>query len=546
MKTQILTLTLILSILFSNSFADTVTEPIRAFTEPTDDVTYLRQGNVRPTAAFTVSPTHGSAPLTVLLDARNSFDADGTIVEYNWSTSDNQTASNRRVNMTFPNVGKYTIDLVVIDNMGTPSTNTAQRTVTVIASNQPPIPKFTTTPLTGSAPLTVDLDASNSTDPDGRIDEYKWETSDRQKAYGKKVNMTFPNVGTYDINLVVVDDKGTPSTKAAQQTVTVTSKKAPIAHISVSPISGEAPLTVSLNGRGSGTSHGRITEYMWTATDGQRAAGANTQMTFNSAGNYTITLTVTNSDGLTASTKQTVTVTEKPNQPPIAKFDLSPSVGTVPLTVNLNATQSSDPDGRIVETEWTTSDGQTAFGNVVNLKFATAGEYKITLTVKDEKEATDSLTQTVTVERKCAREQCEVNEPCVCFVIEKNRLATEDNFFKVQEKLTIKLDIRVDQGNRWDRVDLYVAFQFPHSELFFLNEMGTMIPTDVPYRTNLEQATTQDVLLDIEVPPCYGGLYGLYAAFVPVGGDPMEAYYADSFVSNLAHKTVELDNLCYE
>lgn len=44
--------------------------------------------------------------------------------------------------------------------------------------------------------------------------------------------------------------------------------------------------------------------------DGQQTSGANTQMTFNHVGTYTITLIVTDNDGLTATTQNTVTVSE--------------------------------------------------------------------------------------------------------------------------------------------------------------------------------------------------------------------------------------------
>jgi hypothetical protein len=87
--------------------------------------------NQAPTAIFTVSPTNGDAPLTVTLDASSSTDSDGTIVLYKWSASDGQTASGKRVNMTFPNAGTYTISLVVTDDQVAQSTNTAQQTVTV-------------------------------------------------------------------------------------------------------------------------------------------------------------------------------------------------------------------------------------------------------------------------------------------------------------------------------------------------------------------------------------------------------------------------------
>jgi PKD repeat protein len=190
-----------------------------------------------------------------------------------------------------------------------------------------PVANFTATPSQGEAPLTVALDASSSTDSDGTIVEYNWSASDGQTASSRRVSMTFPNAGTYTINLVVTNDKGAQSTNTAQQTVTVTPKPvpkvAPVAHLSISPTNGTAPLAVSLNDGGSSDADGTVIDYAWTASDGQQAFGANTQMTFNHVGTYTITLTVTDNDGLTATAQDTVTVSERVivEPPPITNPD---------------------------------------------------------------------------------------------------------------------------------------------------------------------------------------------------------------------------------
>jgi len=81
-------------------------------------------------------------------------------------------------------------------------------------ANIPPTAAFSISTTQGEAPLTVTLDASSSTDPDGTIVGYNWIATDGQERYTdqKRVNMTFSNVGTYTIGLVVTDDKGAKST----------------------------------------------------------------------------------------------------------------------------------------------------------------------------------------------------------------------------------------------------------------------------------------------------------------------------------------------
>ena len=76
------------------------------------------------------------------------------------------------------------------------------------------------------------------------------------------------------------------------------------------------------------------------------------------------------------------------NKAPVASFTMNPNTGNFPLTVNLDASASSDPDGKIVSYQWNSSDGQVATGQQANLTFNQAGEYTITLTVTDDYGAT--------------------------------------------------------------------------------------------------------------------------------------------------------------
>jgi PKD repeat protein len=65
------------------------------------------------------------------------------------------------------------------------------------------------------------------------------------------------------------------------------------------------------------TDDGNIVKYQWTSSDGQTAGGVKTNLTFSQVGTHNITLTVTDNEGATASTTQTLTVNEKPLPPPV-------------------------------------------------------------------------------------------------------------------------------------------------------------------------------------------------------------------------------------
>jgi PKD repeat protein len=86
---------------------------------------------------------------------------------------------------------------------------------------------------------------------------------------------------------------------------------APVASFTASQITGNAPLTVNVNGSSSFDSDGVITEYRWITSDGQVAFGPSASFTFG-AGDHAITLIVTDDDGAVDSTELSITVGPDP------------------------------------------------------------------------------------------------------------------------------------------------------------------------------------------------------------------------------------------
>jgi serine protease len=69
-------------------------------------------------------------------------------------------------------------------------------------------------------------------------------------------------------------------------------------------------LACSFDGSASSDDDGSIASYSWSFSDGNSASGQTTSHNFAAAGDYTVTLTVTDNDGATDSSSQTVTVTD--------------------------------------------------------------------------------------------------------------------------------------------------------------------------------------------------------------------------------------------
>jgi len=92
-----------------------------------------------------------------------------------------------------------------------------------------------------------------------------------------------------------------------------------------------------------------------------------------------------------------ITVQPQANQPPVARFTFSPTNPLVNQWITFDATSSYDPDGSIVSYAWDFGDGATATGSRVTKRYSAAGTYTVTLTVTDNRGATNSASQTITV-----------------------------------------------------------------------------------------------------------------------------------------------------
>ncbi|MBS1836901.1 MAG: PKD domain-containing protein [Actinobacteria bacterium] len=82
-----------------------------------------------------------------------------------------------------------------------------------------------------------------------------------------------------------------------------------------------------------------------------------------------------------------------PNTPPTASF----TVGGSFLNLTVDGSASTDPDGSIASYAWTFGDGGTATGVTASHTYATAGTYTVTLTVTDNRGATNTTSSPVTV-----------------------------------------------------------------------------------------------------------------------------------------------------
>lgn len=178
-------------------------------------------------------------------------------------------------------------------------------------TNQPPNASFSANPTSGAAALEVTFDASGASDPDGSVISYSWDLGDGTTDSGGTITHTYNSAGNYTVELTVIDNDGAQASSSKNISVTAPINP-PTASFTASPTSGEAPLEVSFDASGSSDSNGNITSYSWNFGDGSSGSGKTTNHTFDSSGNYTVELTVTDNDGATDSAAKTLSVTSPP------------------------------------------------------------------------------------------------------------------------------------------------------------------------------------------------------------------------------------------
>jgi hypothetical protein len=261
----------------------------------------------------------------------------------------------------------------------------------------------------------VVLDGRASSDPDGDALTYAWTLPTRPA--GSAATLSSANTpqptfmpdmaGTYIASLIVTDGK----VNSASATVTITATAldtAPVA--SAGPTQSVlVPAVVTLDGSASTVAAGKMLTYAWslpTRPAGSTATIANltsVMPTFAAdvAGSYVASLVV--NDGITSSAPSTVMITgATANAPPIADAGPAQNV-TISVTVLLNGSGSSDPDGDALAHSWsftsrpTGSTATLAGAMTVTPNFSPdlAGVYIVRLVVNDGR--VDSAPSTVEI-----------------------------------------------------------------------------------------------------------------------------------------------------
>jgi len=368
--------------------------------------------NRAPRADFRADPLAGSAPLTVHFTNRSS-DLDGDALTSSWDFGDGTQSTESDPTHTYATPGRFNATLLVTDAHGLSS----GRKVTTIGvtpgagggpspGNHAPLADFDANLTSGPAPLKVSF-VNRSTDPDGDPIAAHWDFGDGSASSDSSPTHIYTRGGDFVVTLVVTDAHGLPSAPKSES-ISVTgagtggggtpggSNSAPRADFRANPTSGDAPLLVTFTNSSTDPNGDALASH-WDFGDGFRSSEASPSHTYTNAGQYTVTLTVTDAHGLSSQPKQeNVTVRAGsgaggspgggvpggPNSAPRADFGASPASGNAPLIVTFS-NRSTDGDGDALTAHWDFGDGIESSEMSPTHTYTSAGAFTVTLVVTD-------------------------------------------------------------------------------------------------------------------------------------------------------------------
>jgi len=148
---------------------------------------------------------------------------------------------------------------------------------------------------------TANFDGSASTDSDGTIASYSWDNGINVVS-GSKI---YDQIGTYTVTLTVIDNEGASSTDSVQVVVQAIPKYAPVANAGAD-INLNIGETAQFDASNSTDSDGTIATYSWS----NGLEGVSPEKVYSEVNTFTVTLTVTDNDGLSSTDSLVITVVD--------------------------------------------------------------------------------------------------------------------------------------------------------------------------------------------------------------------------------------------
>lgn len=251
----------------------------------------------------------------------------------------------------------------------------------------------------GNSDETFDVTVTYNTTPIGTLSVTLGSKDSETVPFTWNTTGVDPDTYTITAEAILAEDEDSTNNKASATITVKPELKPPVASFTYSPDTPKVGETTIFNASASYDSDGTIANWNWDFGDGTGGTGEIVEHAYVDAGTVTVTLTVTDDDGLNGTDTADITVSPALKSP-VASFAENATTVLTGEVIQFDASESYDPDGTIVSYLWDFGDGTNGSGVTVGHSYADNGAYPVTLTVKDDDNLTGSHTEIKTIENR--------------------------------------------------------------------------------------------------------------------------------------------------
>lgn len=315
-----------------------------------------------PEPLASATPSSGCAPLNVVLNNLTDPALNGSVM---WDLGDGATSVANSVLHTYLLPGSYDVRLTVTSALGCMSDSLFEGLVTVY-----PTPQASFFPDTTVGCVGLEVGFTSISTPAGTYD-YSWSFGDGVITDQNPVQHAYSAPGTYNVMLTVTSADGCHDDTLRSQLIQILPTPEPA--FSFSPDNGCVPLQVRFDNQTPDADHQSA---FWDLGNGQTDTTTNADGLYVTPGSYTVSLTMTNAIGCSATLTVNNAVTA--HGLPVVTFFVDPDTGCAPLQVEF--TNTTDP-GMIGGCTWQFGDGANSSSCGTSHTYQYPGTYNVSLTV---------------------------------------------------------------------------------------------------------------------------------------------------------------------
>ncbi|MEM8861109.1 MAG: PKD domain-containing protein, partial [Chloroflexota bacterium] len=156
----------------------------------------------------------------------------------------------------------------------------------------PPVALIAADPISGTIPLEVTLDGSDSSDVDGTVTAYSWQLDGAEIGNTSVITQLFESPGNYLVELEVTDDDNLTATDSITIEVEVGPQPPQASFAESFSSSDSQALTIEFDASSSVDLNNDIVRYVWAFGDGNFGEGIQVSHTYAAKGKYTVSLEV--------------------------------------------------------------------------------------------------------------------------------------------------------------------------------------------------------------------------------------------------------------